>query len=42
LTVIYDKNDRTYKKLEKERVEWLEAFCKTDPCPGDTGMESNT
>jgi hypothetical protein len=18
--------------LEKERVEWLEAFCKTDPC----------
>jgi hypothetical protein len=31
-TVIYDKNDRTYKKLEKERVEWLEAFCKTDPC----------
>jgi hypothetical protein len=32
LTVIYDKNNRTYKKLEKERVEWLEAFCKTDPC----------
>jgi hypothetical protein len=31
-TVIYDKNDRTFKKLEKERVEWLEAFCKTDPC----------
>jgi hypothetical protein len=31
-TVIYDKNDRTYKKLEKERVEWLEAFYKTDPC----------
>jgi hypothetical protein len=31
-TVIYDKNDRTFKKLEKERVEWPEAFCKTDPC----------
>jgi hypothetical protein len=31
-TVIYDKNDRTYKKLEKERVEWLEAFCTTAPC----------
>jgi hypothetical protein len=30
--VIYDKNDRTYKTLEKERVEWLKAFCKTDPC----------
>jgi hypothetical protein len=31
-TVIYDKDDRTYKKLEKERVQWLEAFCTTDPC----------
>ena len=31
-TVIYDRNDMTYKKLEKERVEWLEAFCKTDHC----------
>ncbi len=31
-TVIYDKDDRTYKKLEKERVEWLVAFCKTDHC----------
>jgi hypothetical protein len=31
-TVIYDKNDRTFKKLEKERIEWLEAFCKTDHC----------
>jgi hypothetical protein len=31
-TVIYDKDDRNYKKLEKERVEWLEAFYKTDPC----------
>ncbi len=31
-TVIYDKNDRTFKKLENDRVEWLEAFCKTDPC----------
>jgi hypothetical protein len=31
-TVIYDKDDRTYKKLEKERVEWLEAFCTTVPC----------
>jgi hypothetical protein len=30
--VIYDKNDRTYKKVESERVEWLEAFCKTDQC----------
>ena len=27
--IIYDKEDRTYKKLEKERVEWLEAFSKT-------------
>jgi hypothetical protein len=32
LTIIYDKNDRTFNKLEKERVEWLEAFCKMDPC----------
>jgi hypothetical protein len=31
-TVIYDKDDRTYKKLERERVEWLEAFCTSDPC----------
>jgi hypothetical protein len=31
-TVIYDKDDRTYKKLEKERVDWLEAFFKSDPC----------
>jgi hypothetical protein len=31
-TVIYDNNDRTFKKVEKERVEWLEAFCKTDIC----------
>jgi hypothetical protein len=31
-TVIYDKDDRTFKRLEKERVEWLEAFCKTDIC----------
>jgi hypothetical protein len=30
--VVCDKNDRTYKKLEKERVDWLEDFCKTDPC----------
>jgi anti-sigma28 factor (negative regulator of flagellin synthesis) len=28
--VIYDKGDRTYKKLEQERVKWLEAFCKTE------------
>ena len=26
LAVIYDKKDRIYKKLEKERVQWLEAF----------------
>ena len=26
------KNDKTYKKLEKERVEWLEKFCSTGPC----------
>ena len=31
-TVLDDKDDRTYKKLEKERVDWLEAFFKTDPC----------
>jgi hypothetical protein len=31
-TVVYDKGDRTFKKLEKERVEWLEAFCKSDHC----------
>jgi hypothetical protein len=31
-TVIYDKEDRTYKKLEKERLEWLEEFSTTDPC----------
>ena len=31
-TVIYNKNDRNFKKLVKERVEWLEAFCKIDPC----------
>jgi hypothetical protein len=30
--VIYDKEDRNYKKLEKKRVEWLEEFCKTEPC----------
>ena len=30
--VIYDKDDETYKKLEKERFEWLEAFCKTEDC----------
>jgi hypothetical protein len=30
--VIYNKDDRTYKKLEKERVDWLEAFCKTKHC----------
>jgi hypothetical protein len=30
--VIYDKEDRTYKKLEKERVDWLEAFSKTANC----------
>ncbi len=30
--VIYDKEDRTYKKLEKERVDWLEAFSKTADC----------
>jgi hypothetical protein len=30
--VIYDKNDSVYKKVERERVEWLEAFCKTDQC----------
>jgi hypothetical protein len=31
-TIIYNKEDTNYKKLEKERVEWLEAFCKTDTC----------
>jgi hypothetical protein len=31
-TVFYDKDDRTFKKLEKERVQWLEAFCKTGLC----------
>ena len=31
-TLIYDKNDNTYKKLQKERVEWLETFCQTEHC----------
>ena len=31
-TVLHDKDNRTYKKLEKERVDWLEAFYETDPC----------
>jgi hypothetical protein len=31
-TAIYDKTDTTFKKLENKRVEWLEAFCTTDPC----------
>ena len=31
-TVLHDKDNRTYKKLEKERVDWLEAFYKTDAC----------
>jgi hypothetical protein len=31
-TVICDKDDKTYKKLEKERVDWLEAFFQSDPC----------
>ena len=30
--VIYDHRNRIYKRLEKERVQWLEAFCKTDTC----------
>ena len=30
--MINDKKDRIYKKLEKEQVQWLEAFCITDPC----------
>jgi hypothetical protein len=31
-SVIYDKSDTTFKKLEQERIEWLEAFCATDSC----------
>ena len=31
-TVIYDKDNDTFKKLEKERVKWLEAFCETAHC----------
>jgi hypothetical protein len=31
-TVIYDKNDRNYKKLEKVRKEWLEEFYTTETC----------
>jgi hypothetical protein len=31
-TVICAKDDRTCKKLEKERVDWLEAFFQSDPC----------
>ena len=31
-TMLHDKDDRTYKKLEKERIDWLQAFYKTDPC----------
>ena len=30
--LIYDKENSTYKKMEKERVEWLENFCKTGEC----------
>jgi len=30
--VIYDIEDKNYKKLQKERVDWLEAFCKTELC----------
>ena len=30
--MIYDKEDRIYKKLEKERMKWLEAFGKTVNC----------
>jgi hypothetical protein len=35
-TVICDKDDRTNKKLTKERVDWLEAFIQSDPCPQTT------
>ena len=31
-TVLCDKEDRTCKKLEKERVDWLEAFFESEPC----------
>jgi hypothetical protein len=31
-TVIYNREDRTFKKLVKERNDWLEAFCKTAAC----------
>ena len=32
-TVIYNRGDTTFRKLEKERIEWLEeAFSKTGPC----------
>ena len=30
--VIYDNKNKTFKRLAKERVQWLEAFCKTDAC----------
>ena len=32
LAVIHDHRNRIYKRLEKERVQWLEAFCKADTC----------
>jgi hypothetical protein len=34
--IIYDINDPDYKRLERERIEWLEDFCNTAPvfCPG--------
>jgi hypothetical protein len=33
LTVISDKkNDPNYKRLEQERIEWLEDLCNTSPC----------
>ena len=31
-TVIYNKEDITFQRLEKERKEWLEAFSRTGPC----------
>ena len=31
-TALHEKDDMTCKELEQERVDWLEAFYKSDPC----------
>jgi hypothetical protein len=31
-TIIYDKLYPDDKRLEREKIEWLENFCNTAPC----------